>query len=127
MKAVCTSIKLCTGSGSRSCPSSLLPHPHDQHTTYKCHPFSPTPPATFLTWLRLGVRGVTVLTVLADYCYYTFKNIASKTLHFLRNDSVLRSLLLLYIPKTSLYFLRNDHSMNIVGRDQEFRVTDVGR
>jgi hypothetical protein len=43
--------------------------------------------------------GVTVLTVWAGYRYYTFK----KTLHFRKNDSADRSLLL-YIPETSIYF-----------------------
>jgi hypothetical protein len=38
---------------------------------------------------------------------------------------------LLYIPKISHYvlnvFVRNDHLGNIVGQDQEFRMTGVGK
>jgi hypothetical protein len=47
--------------------------------------------------------GVTVLTVWAGYRYYTFQKHYMISLHFCKNDSVDRSLLL-YIPETSVYF-----------------------
>jgi len=68
--------KLGSGLGSRSSPSSLLPHPCNQCTTHRCLPFTPAAPPTFLTWLRQGVMAVMVLTRWAGYCYYTFQNIA---------------------------------------------------
>jgi hypothetical protein len=63
--------------------------------------------------------GVTVLTVQAGYRCYTFQKYRVISLHFLGNDSAGR-LLLLYIPKTSIYFHYFSHSVNTVGRNQEF-------
>jgi hypothetical protein len=59
-KVACTSIKLCSGSGSRYSNSSPLPHPHphNQRPTHKCLPFSHATPTTFLTWPRHGITGV---------------------------------------------------------------------
>jgi hypothetical protein len=57
-------------------------------------PISLADPLTFLTWL-------TVLTVRAGYRYFTFQKHCMSSLHFLRNSSAGRSLLL-YIPKTSI-------------------------
>jgi hypothetical protein len=106
-KAACTLIKHDSGLGSCLSLSSLLSHPCDQCTTHKCLPFSPTTPPTFLTWPRRGDTGVTVLRVWAGYSYYTFHTHCMISLHFLRNDSVVRSLLL-YTPKNinllSLFF-----------------------
>jgi hypothetical protein len=79
--------------------SSVLPRLHDQCTNHKCLPFSPFSPPTFLIWLRCGVTGITVRTVWAGCHYYTFQKHCVISLHFLRNDSADRSLLL-YIPKT---------------------------
>jgi hypothetical protein len=103
VKAACTLMKLGSRSGSRSSPSLLLPHPRDQHTTHKCLPFSPVSPPTFLTWLRHGIMGVSVLTVWAHYHYYTFQKHHLISSHFLSNNSADGSLLL-YIPRTSIYF-----------------------
>jgi hypothetical protein len=102
VKAACTSINLSSGSSCLS-PSSLLPHLRNQRTTHKCLPFSPAIPPTFLTWPRCDVTGIKVHTVWAGYHYYTFQKHRLIPLHFLRNDSAGRSLLL-YIPKTSIYF-----------------------
>jgi hypothetical protein len=103
VKAACISIKLGSVSGSCSSPPSLLPHPRDQRTTHKCHPFSPAAPPKFFTWLRCGIMCLLVLIVWAGYRYYTFQKNYMISLHFLRNDSVGWSLLP-YISKTSVYF-----------------------
>jgi hypothetical protein len=50
--AACPSIKFVSGLGSRSSPSSLLPHPRYEHTVHHCLPLNPATPLTFLTWLR---------------------------------------------------------------------------
>jgi hypothetical protein len=92
-------------------------------------PLSPATPPTFLTWPRHGITGVTVLTVRAGYRYYTFQKHCMIWLHFIRNGSAGGSLLL-YIPKhqfTLTVLLRNDHSVNIVGWDQEFWMIDAGK
>jgi hypothetical protein len=116
--------KLGSGSGSRSSPSSLLPHPRDQCTTHKCIPFSPTASLTFLTFPRCGIMGVTVLTVGAGYRYYTFKKHCIISLHFLRNDSVGGCTFQKH-QFTFTTFLRNNYSVNNVGHDQEFCMTDA--
>jgi hypothetical protein len=121
VKAACTLIKLGSGSGSCSSHSSLLPLRHNQCTTHKCLPVSPAAPPIFLTWPKHGVTGVMVLIVQAGCHYYTFQNCSVISLHFLRD--IVGGSLLLYIPKhqfTSTIFLRNDHSMNIMGWDEEF-------
>jgi hypothetical protein len=100
VKAGCTLMKLGSGSGSQLSPSSLLPH---QCTTHKCLAFSPTTQPTFLTWPKRNVTGVMALTIRVGYHYYTFQKHHVISLHFLRNGSEGRSLLL-YIPKTSIYF-----------------------
>jgi hypothetical protein len=105
VKAARTSIKLGSGSGSHSSPSSLLPYPRDQCTTHKCLPLSPTAPPTLLTWPSHGIMGVTVLTVRAGYCYYTFQK------HRF----------------TSTIFLSNNHSVNNVGQQHKFWMTDMGK
>jgi hypothetical protein len=128
-KTACTLIKLDSGLGSCSSPSSLLPHPRDQCATHKCLPFSPTAPPIFLTWLRCGIMGVTVLTVQAGYHYYTFKNIM--WFHYIFSGMMVQvDHCYCTFQKhqfTFTVFLRNNHSMNIVGQDQEFCMTDVGK
>jgi hypothetical protein len=87
MKAACTLVKLGSGLGSHSSPSSLLPHSCDQWMTHKCLPFVPAPPPTFLTWPRCGITGATVPTVQAGYRYYKFQKCHVISLHFLRYDN----------------------------------------
>jgi hypothetical protein len=71
----------------------------------------------------LFTHNSTVL--LSLHSILTFQKCWVIYLIFLRND-IEGGLLLLYIPKTSRYFfLRNDHSRNIVGQDQEFWMTDT--
>jgi hypothetical protein len=102
--------------------ASLIPHPRDQHTTHWCLPFTSTPYPTFRTSLKLGVMAVMVLLNVGRLPFLYI------SLLFLRNDNVGGSLLL-YIQKTSLlqFFLGNDHSRNILGQDQEFWMSDVGK
>jgi hypothetical protein len=119
------------GSGSGSClsPSSLIPHPRDQGTTQKYLLFNPATPPTFLSWPRHGVMAVTVLTVEAGCCYCPFRKHCMISLHFLRNYSAGR-LLLLSILKTSVYFRyfsQKRSFVNNVGWDQEFSMTDAGK
>jgi hypothetical protein len=122
VKAACTWLKLCSGSGSRSFPSSLLPHPSDQRTTNKCLPFCPAAPPMFRTWVKHGVTGVMVLTVWAGYCYCTFQK--RSMIHYIFSETIV------WVDHcyctfqkykfTFTIFLRNDHSVNIVGWDEEF-------
>jgi hypothetical protein len=128
-KAVCALIKFGSGSSSLRFPSSLLSHLHDQYTTYWCLPFTSAAPPTLLTWPRRGITAVILLTGMGRLLLLHFQNNHVISLHFLRNNSVGRSVLL-YIPRTSLHlhnFLRNDHTRNIVGQDLEFWITDIGK
>jgi hypothetical protein len=93
-KAECPSLKLCSGLGLRTSPSSLFPHPCNEHTTHQCLPFTPAAAPTFLTWPRQRIMAVVVLAMWADYLYYTFQNHCMISLLFLRNDRVGRLLVL---------------------------------
>jgi hypothetical protein len=91
LKAACTLIKLGSGLCTCSSPSSLAPHPCDQHTTHWCLPFTPAAPPTFLTWLRQGITAVTVLTSMGKFTAAVLVKNITCFHYFFSNDSAGRS------------------------------------